>query len=215
MEIRQVQLATRAVDETAQFYERLGCAVAVDRGAAHVTVGSTQVVFRAHDDMSGAHHLAFTIPTGSFAAAKSWIAGVATVLGADDTDEFEGPPNWNSRSVYFEGPDRQLLELIERRDLSPNGAADPARLVSVSEVGVAVPDVSVAVETLRRHGLEPYANAPGPDFAPVGDVHGLLILVSPGRKWFPTLDRAPSTAPVVVDVGLGQTVTVAEGVLLR
>lgn len=215
MEIRQVQLATRALDETAHFYERLGCPVVVDRDAAHVTVGSTQLVFRAHDGMAGAHHLAFTIPTGSFAAAKSWIAGVATVLGADDSDEFEGPPNWNSRSVYFEGPDRQLLELIERRDLSPTGAADSARLVSVSEVGLAVPDVFGAVDALRNHGLEAYANPPGPDFAPVGDVHGLLILVSPGRKWFPTLDRAPSTAPVVVDVGLGRTVALAEGVLLR
>ena len=221
MEIRQVQLATRALDETAQFYERLGCPVVVDRDAAHVAVGSTQLVFRAHDGMTGAHHLAFTIPTGSFAAAKSWIADVATVLGTDDSDEFEGPPNWNSRSVYFEGPDRQLLELIERRDLSraddanPGGPADPARLVSVSEVGLAVPDVLGAVEALRRHGLEAYANPPGPDFAPVGDVHGLLILVSPGRQWFPTLDRAPSTAPVVVDLGLGTTVELAEGVLLR
>lgn len=93
MEIRQVQLATRALDETAHFYERLGCPVVVDRDAAHVTVGSTQLVFRAHEGMTGAHHLAFTIPTGTFAAAKSWIAGAATVLGADDTDEFEGPPN--------------------------------------------------------------------------------------------------------------------------
>lgn len=215
MEIRQVQLATRALDETAHFYERLGCPVVVDRDAAHVTVGSTQLVFRVLDGMIGAHHLAFTIPTGSFAAAKSWIAGVATVLDADDSDEFEGPPNWNSRSVYFEGPDRQLLELIERRDLSPAGAADPARLVSVSEVGLAVPDVLGAVDALRHHGVESYANPPAPDFAPVGDVHGLLILVSPGRKWFPTLDRAPSTAPVVVDVGLGTTVALAEGVLLR
>jgi hypothetical protein len=46
-------------------------------------------------------------------------------------------------------------------------------------------------------------------------VHGLLVLVSPGRQWFPTLDRTPSTAPVVVDVGLGETVALAEGVLLR
>jgi len=215
MEIRQVQLATRALDETAHFYERLGCPVVVDRDAAHVTVGSTQLVFRALDAMSGAHHLAFTIPTGSFAAAKSWIAGVATVLGADDSDEFEGPPNWNSRSVYFEGPDRQLLELIERRDLGPADADESPRLVSVSEVGLAVPDVLGAVEALGPHGLEAYANPPGPDFAPVGDVHGLLILVSPDRKWFPTLDRGPSSAPVVVDVGLGSTLELVEGVLLR
>lgn len=215
MEIRQVQLATRALDETAHFYERLGCPVVVDRDAAHVTVGSTQLVFRALAAMSGAHHLAFTIPTGSFAAAKSWIAGVATVLGADDSDEFEGPPNWNSRSVYFEGPDRQLLELIERRDLGPADADESPRLVSISEVGLAVPDVLGAVEALGHHGLEAYANPPGPDFAPVGDVHGLLILVSPDRKWFPTLDRGPSNAPVVVDVGLGSTLELVEGVLLR
>ncbi|TDN45129.1 catechol-2,3-dioxygenase [Curtobacterium flaccumfaciens] len=225
MEIRQVQLTTRSVDETAHFYARLGCPVGRDGDAVRVTVGSTQLVFRPLEGMTGAHHLAFTIPTGSFVAAKERIAGVATLLGTDDADEFEGPPNWNSRSVYFEGPDRQLLELIERRDLDTGGAGaggagdtrpdGPPFLVSVSEVGIAVPDVLGAVEELGRHGLAPYANAPSADFAPVGDLHGLLVLVSPTRKWFPTLDRSPSTAPIVIDIGLGDTVELAEGVLLR
>lgn len=237
MHIRQVQLATRSLDDTARFYERLGCAVLADDDSVRVTVGASQLVFRVLDGMTGAHHLAFTIPTGTFADAKRRVAAVATVLGADGVDEFEGPAGWDSRSVYFEGPDRQLLELIERRglpagDAAPidgqaaptDGQAAPADgdaaplaplLVSVSEVGIAVPDVPGAVETLSLHGLDPYANQPGPDFAPVGDVHGLLILVSPGRQWFPTLDRAPSSAPVVVDLGLGATVELAEGVLLR
>ncbi len=237
MHIRQVQLATRSLDDTARFYERLGCAVLADDDSVRVTVGASQLVFRVLDGMTGAHHLAFTIPTGTFADAKRLVAEVATVLGADGVDEFEGPAGWDSRSVYFEGPDRQLLELIERRglpagDAAPidgqaapaDGQAAPADgdaaplaplLVSVSEVGIAVPDVLGSVEALSLHGLDPYANPPGPDFAPVGDVHGLLILVSPGRQWFPTLDRAPSSAPVVVDLGLGATVELAEGVLLR
>ncbi|SFF72181.1 VOC family protein [Curtobacterium sp. YR515] len=237
MHIRQVQLATRSLDDTVRFYERLGCAVLADDDSVRVTVGSSQLVFRVLDGMTGAHHLAFTIPTGTFADAKRRVAEVATVLGADGVDEFEGPAGWDSRSVYFEGPDRQLLELIERREL-PDGDAAPAAgqaapadghaaradghaaplaplLVSVSEVGIAVPDVPGAVEALCQHGLDPYAGLPGPDFAPVGDVDGLLILVSPGRQWFPTLDRAPSSAPVVVDLGLGTTVELAEGVLLR
>ncbi|WP_083403450.1 VOC family protein [Curtobacterium sp. MCBA15_016] len=230
MHIRQVQLATRSLDDTVRFYERLGCAVLADDDSVRVTVGASQLVFRELDGMTGAHHLAFTIPTGTFADAKRRVAEVATVLGADGVDEFEGPAGWDSRSVYFEGPDRQLLELIERREL-PDGDAAPAAgqaapadghpaplaplLVSVSEVGIAVPDVPGAVEALRQHGLDPYADPPGPDFAPVGDVDGLLILVSSGRQWFPTLDRAPSSAPVVVDLGLGTTVELAEGVLLR
>ncbi|MGN8050821.1 VOC family protein [Curtobacterium sp. 22159] len=219
MHIRQVQLTTRSIDETARFYTRLGCEVTIDRETASVTVGSTRLVFRALEEMTGAHHLAFTIPTGTFAAAKAWVGTVATLLGSADVDEFEGPPGWNSRSVYFEGPDEQLLELIERRDLGPGpGAVAPdvaPGLVSVSEVGIAVPDVLGAVELLRRHGLEPYADAPAAEFAPVGDVDGLLILVSPGRMWFPTLDRTPSTAPVVLDIGLGSTVELAPAVLLR
>lgn len=237
MHIRQVQLATRSLDDTVRFYERLGCAVLADDDSVRVTVGASQLVFRVLDGMTGAHHLAFTIPTGTFADAKRRVAEVATVLGADGVDEFEGPAGWDSRSVYFEGPDRQLLELIERRELpdgdavAADGQAAPADghaaradghaaplaplLVSVSEVGIAVPDVPGAVETLSQHGLDPYAGPPGPDFAPVGDVDGLLILVSPGRRWFPTLDRAPSSAPVVVDLGLGTTVELAEGVLLR
>jgi catechol-2,3-dioxygenase len=225
MDIRQVQLATRSLDDTARFYERLGCPVEIVDTAVRVAVGSTLLVFRELPEMTGALHLAITIPTGTFDAAKAWIAGLTTVLGTADQDEFEGPPNWNSRSVYFEGPDQQLLELIERRDLesgarragdgSGTGTGTVVPLVSVSEVGIPVPDVLGAVEALRRAGLEPYANPPGESFAAVGDVDGLVILVSPDRRWFPTGDRSPSSAPVVIDVGLGAPLELTEGVLLR
>lgn len=216
MDIRQVQLATRSLADTARFYERLGCPVEAVDATVRVVVGSTLLVFRELPEMTGALHLAITIPTGTFDAAKAWIAGLTTVLGTDDQDEFEGPPNWNSRSVYFEGPDQQLLELIERRDLPVDvGENTAVPLVSVSEVGVRVPDVLGAVEALRRAGLEPYANPPGESFSAVGDVDGLVILVSPDRRWFPTGDRSPSSAPVVIDVGLGAPLELAEGVLLR
>ncbi len=216
MDIRQAQLATRSLDDTARFWERLGCPVDRVDGVVEVVVGSTRLLFRELPGMTGALHLAITIPTGTFAAAAEWIAGIATVLvDADGRDEFEGPPNWNSRSVYFDGPDQQLLELIERRDLAAAAPASAVPLLSVSEVGIAVPDVLGAVGTLRRAGLEPYANPAGEGFAAVGDVDGLVILVSPERRWFPTADRLPSTAPVVLDVGLDAPVELTEGVVLR
>ncbi len=220
MDIRQAQLATRSLDDTARFWERLGCPVDRVDGMVEVVVGSTRLLFRELPGMTGALHLAITIPTGTFAAAAEWIAGIATVLvDADGRDEFEGPPNWNSRSVYFDGPDQQLLELIERRDLAAatpaSGPASAVPLLSVSEVGIAVPDVLGAVGTLRRAGLEPYANPAGEGFAAVGNVDGLVILVPPERRWFPTADRLPSTAPVVLDVGLDTPVELTEGVVLR
>lgn len=216
MDIRQAQLATRSLDDTARFWERLGCPVDRTDGVVEVVVGSTRLLFRELPEMTGALHLAITISAGTFDVAAAWIAGIATVLvDADGRDEFDGPPNWNSRSVYFEGPDQQLLELIERRDLAASTPASAVPLVSVSEVGIAVPDVLGAVERLRRAGLKPYANPPGEGFAAVGDVDGLVILVSPERRWFPTADRLPSTAPVVLDVGLDTPVELTPGVLLR
>lgn len=221
MDIRKAQLATRSLDDTARFWERLGCPVDRADGVVEVVVGSTQLLFRELPGMTGALHLAITIPAGTFDLAAEWIAGIATVLvDADGRDAFEGPPNWNSRSVYFEGPDQQLLELIERRDLvapaAPASApASAVPLLSVSEVGIAVPDVLGAVETLRRAGLEPYADPASEGFAAVGDVDGLVILVSPERRWFPTADRLPSTAPVVLDVGLDTPVELTPDVLLR
>ena len=46
----------------------------------------------------GAHHLAITIPTGAFGAAKAWLAGRSTLLDRDGEDEFEGPPGWRARA---------------------------------------------------------------------------------------------------------------------
>lgn len=214
MHIRRVHLTTRAPNEVADFYRRLGCPVSDEGAAVLVSVGRTTLVFDHLDGMTGAHHLAFTIPTGTFDSARSWITERARVLHARDGEEvFEGPPGWNSRSVYFDGPDEQLLELIERRDLPPGaGQGLPG---SVSEVGIAVPDVLGVVDALGRHGVHPYGGPPDAGFAPIGDVDGLLVLVSTERKWFPTLDRRASTAPVVVDIGLGTLIEPAPGVRLR
>ena len=200
MRLTRIVLPTRDLDATARYYrDTLGLPVDAGPTSATVTVGATTLVFEPRP-YEGDQHLAFTIPTGSFAAAKRWIAGRSTLLTGDGLDEFEGSPAWNSRSVYFDGPDGQVLELIERRALDNGfgGEFGPDSILCVSEVGIAVPDVGAAVEQLRTAGATPYANPPGPQFAAVGDVHGLLILVAPGRGWMPTGDRYAASSPVTV-----------------
>ena len=154
MDIKEVLLPARDTENIGRFYGgELGLDVVRDSPRATVLLGSTRMVFE-QSEYEGAHHLAFTIPTGMFSQAKEWIAERATLLGRDGVDEFEGPASWNSRSVYFDGPDGQVLELIERRGLQHpiTHHFSPEDLLCVSEVGVAVPDVLATRGPLALQG---------------------------------------------------------------
>lgn len=203
MQLTSVSLPVLDLGRVAAFYrDVLSLHVTSSGNTALVDAGATRLELRAENSTAAAHHLAFTIPTGTFAAAKAWLRDrAALLLAGDGQDEFETSPSWNAHSVYFEGPEKAVLELIERRDLdnTTDGTFSAADLLSISEVGIAVPDVAATARNLQRSaGVAPYADEPGKNFAAVGDVHGLLILVSPGRMWFPTTDR--SAAEVATSV---------------
>jgi catechol 2,3-dioxygenase-like lactoylglutathione lyase family enzyme len=215
MRIIEVLLPCRDIAAARAFYEEFGCDVVPDGGRIRVAMGSSVLVF-APAEFDGDLHLAFTVPTGSFSQAKQWAGDHASLLSSDGTDEFEAAPTWNASSVYFDGPDGQVLELIERRDLDNriDHGFTAADLCCVSEVGVAVPDVPTAVETLAATRVGFYGNPPGPGFAAVGDADGMLILVTPGRPWAPTRDRAAAEAPVHIHADVDTAVQLTPTTLL-
>jgi len=220
MRIRAVTLPARDTAEVAAAYRALGFPVRTADDAVEVAIGPSRLRFAPDPGYLGAHHLAFTVPTGSFAAARAWIGEHAQVIAPDGRDEFEGPGTWDSRSVYFRGPDAQVLELIEHRALAPDArATGPFRasdVVAVSEVGVVVDDVPAAVALLEEEvGLHPYGGFTTDGFAAVGDIHGLVILVARDRAWAPEGTQMAADVPVVVDAGLGRDIALGAGGLLR
>ena len=224
MHLSRIVLPVLDVDEVASFYRTtLGLPVQIEEEVATVTVGRTQLEVCTAGSAVGPHHLAMTIPRNTFGSARSWLEERAQLLSRDGEDEFEGPSSWNSRSLYFDGPEGAVLELIERRDLPPGRAStfSAKELVCVSEVGIAVPDVEQAAALLQQSaGIETYGDLASRDFAAVGDLHGLLILVRPGRAWLPTSDRYAAIAPTTVEavgprsgsctLGAGSSIRVTE-----
>jgi catechol 2,3-dioxygenase-like lactoylglutathione lyase family enzyme len=204
MRIHAVSLAVGDLDVSADFYEHvLELPVVREGERARVTIGTSILEVRSDPSHVGPHHLAITIPSNKFEASKAWISARVELLTADGADEFETAPSWNARSLYFMSPDGTILEFIIRRDLdnSTSGEFSSSDLLNVSEVGIAVDDVPRALRELAEHGVSPYGwNAP--DFAPVGDIDGLLILVGPGRPWFPTSLAARMSA-IEVDARAG------------
>ena len=202
MHLKRVSLPVRHLSRAAAFYqEALELPTVLDGDRATVAVGTSQLELRPSNGAVGSHHLAFTIPAGTFDRARAWLTRRVPLLSRDGVDEFEGPPSWNSRSLYFDGPENAVLELIERRGLpGTTGEGFSAEdLRSISEIGLAVPDVEDAVRRLDTAGLEPYGGSSGPGFAAVGGTDGLLILVPEGRAWMPTTDRHVSSVPTAVE----------------
>jgi hypothetical protein len=95
-----------------------------------------------------------------------------------------------------------VLELIAREaDVAVAGADGAApRWLSISEVGIGVPDVPSAVRELTQTLALPTFPPQERHFAPIGDHDGLLILVDHERIWFPTLTRRPADGPLQVRI---------------
>jgi len=215
MKITNVSVRVRNAVDAAGFYaDVLGLTVERKPDLVAVTVGATRLELVEDPATEGDHHFAITIPSNKFLAAKKWILERTVLLGMSGADEFECAPAWNARSLYFAGPDRSVLEFIVRRGLAntTTGPFTSADLLCVSEVGLAVPDVPALAATLDNDaGVAAYGYAPGDDFAPVGDTDGLLILVTPGRAWFPIADRVARESPIAITAAGGRPGSYALG----
>lgn len=206
MDITAVTLPVRDLAACLDFYrDALELRVEETEDGAAVHVGSTVLRLHPAPDTVGDHHLAATVPADRFDAAVQWVVERAAVITLDGRDVFEGPPSWNSESVYFEGPDSSVLELIARRDLpTPQAVVDPPfspdEILGLSEVGVAVPSVLDAISTLQEDaGLAVYGEPPSDTFGAVGTLAGMIILVRAGRTWFPTAEQKAEQSPIVME----------------
>lgn len=201
MRITAVRISTADLGGAARFYSTvLGLPVSESPEVVRVRIGTSILALVPGPTGPGVHHIAFTVPRNRFDDAKRWLAGRVELIALNCTDEFPGPGRWNSRSVYFSGPDGSVLELIARHALQNDSDQEfsAASLLGVSEAGIAVPDVPSAVRQLcGAFGLEPFG--PGSaDFAPIGDHDGLLIVVADGRVWFPTDGSVSQGGPATV-----------------
>ncbi|MFB9994964.1 VOC family protein [Deinococcus oregonensis] len=198
MHIESLTLFTPDLDVQHAFYTGVLGLDAVTRTPSSVTfrAGRTFLTFRQHRDPGRFSHVAFDIPRHQVDGAETWLrARVPLLEDAGGTSRF--PMNgWNSESLYFEDAAGNILEFIARHDLPNNHAApfSSGSVLHVSELGIVVPDVPAAVLALElRFGLLTF-NKHSDTFTPVGDQHGLLIVVREGRGWFPT-GRPAAPAP--------------------
>jgi len=203
MKIRQVTITARHLDAAAAFYrDVLQMPVEVQPDRVRITIGSSRLSILPGEEFEGVHHLAFGISPHDFDLARTWLNQRVDPIVAGDSEVIEGPESWNSRSLYFLGPEDILLEFIAREADTgePAGDGTVPRPLSISEVGIGVPDVGTAVRELTaKFGLPTFPPQES-HFAPVGDHDGLLIVVDQQRIFFPTRTHRAAHGPLEVRI---------------
>ena len=217
MHFDSITVAAREVAALRDFYgQTLGLAV-IDEGAERFTVraGASRLSFVAATD-GASYHLAFNVPENAIERAAAWLTErVIPIFEHNGQEIVTQSPLWDAHSVYFPDPDGNVVEFIARHRLRDgvDEAFDPGQHVRcVSELGLPVDDVAAVVERLEREAaLVRYGNTT-PEFVPLGDERGLLIVVSRGRIWFPTKTPAMSE-PLGVEgkTGVERAVELAAG----
>ena len=206
MHILDLHLFTSALVGQRDFYAHL-----LDRSPLISTaewvsfqVGSSRLTFeQAPAVLPGSYHFAFNIPENQFEAAKTWTRRYVTLLTDETGADAFYSENWDAHYLYFYDPAGNIVELIARHTLS-NASDAPfsgQSLLNISEIGIAAGDVAAQVAHIQAcTGAAPYRWSGNPAFTPVGDEHGLFIVVQQGRIWFPDTGLPAVHLPITVAV---------------
>lgn len=208
MFIKEVILHTDKIDELKDFYGNV-MGLPVDQTGENIitvqTINST-LTFKANTDnnyKNAFYHFAFNIPNNRFAEAKAWVSERVRLIKSDGEDEFDFE-SWNARAFYFYDPAGNILEFIARYNLdnSRNEVFSAESILSISEIGMPVPNVETFFKVISTEFKIPLFSGDKKNFCAIGDDNGLMIVVPEKRIWFPNLVEA-GIFPVSVTIESG------------
>lgn len=204
--IRRLRLKANNLAEQVAFYrDVLRLPVDEQDTAVQVSVGESVIEFTPDPSYERPfYHFAFTIPENQLEAAMAWLEPRCPIANIRDSSrKIMHFRTWNAHSCYFFDPAGNILEFIAHHDLN-NGTSKPFeqdQILYVSEIGIVVPDVPAAEAAVgERLGLMPYRGS-SDTFAPLGDMHGLLIVCKEDRVWLPTTDVPAQVFPTKAELG--------------
>lgn len=193
MKIKQLHIYTKNLQEQKRFYaEVLELPVRqIGTNMIKIRLGFSEI-FMEEKSTAKPYHIAFHIMPEKIEEARNWLTDKVELL------TFKGNPiidfsAWNAKSLYFYDENKNIVELISRKDLFPKTEKpfDAEQILGVAEVGLVTNNVKEKFNFLQQEfGLEKY-DGDLEKFCPVGDDLGLFITINHQEKdWFPANDQA-------------------------
>ena len=193
MRINELIIYTSKLDSQVKFYEtrlKLTCIEQTEKRATF-QIGDSLLTFESRKDATP-YHFAINIPSHKEREALEWLKDRVEILKEEDI-EIHDFNFWNAMAMYFYDADKNIVELISRRNLNNETTLpfDSNQLLCISEIGLATVDIEEKFKQLNElSNIESFSGS-FERFLAAGDDHGLFIIVDKRTKdWFPTGDEA-------------------------
>ncbi|OXB25059.1 glyoxalase [Flavobacterium tructae] len=192
MKLQHLQIQSNNIQETAAFYQNVLNLPILEKDSRSVTIqaGESVLQFIENLQLDSIYHFAFNIPQNKLQEAIQWATNKVDLIVIEDTTVIANFENWNANAIYFYDNNGNILEFIVRYDLN-NAQTEPfssQSILNISEIGILNENPLVlANQLITQHNLEFFRKNDNSElFAALGDDEGLLIMVRPGRNWYPT-----------------------------
>ncbi|MHC0039666.1 VOC family protein [Pseudoneobacillus sp. C159] len=204
MKIKQLVLDTAHLNDLVDFYtNKLGFPI-ISKDETHFTIeiGETLLTFKqeiGHD--LPFYHFAINIPENRLMEALEWI-DTKTEISTEQGDKVIHFVSWDAHSIYFNDPAGNIVEIIARHKLpsiDKEGPFSIEEFLRVDEIGLPVQNVMKSIETLKTELGLPEWRPASSEFATIGALEGLFIVVKEKRQWFMS-DKSAELYPIEMTI---------------
>ena len=135
------------------------------------------------------YHYAINIPANQEIEGLEWLKERVEILKHENLS-IQYFDFWNAYAIYFYDEDRNIVELIARKNIENNSNQpfDKNSLLEISEIGIPTSDIDKDYKILKNITDIPIYSGNLDRFCAIGNDNGLFIAINKKKKkeWFPT-----------------------------
>lgn len=196
MQIKELKLFTPNIAALHHFYAEIMGLPSLLNTATNIRfqIGNSVLFFEERPNATP-YHFAINIPSYQEEAALYWLKERVDILDYKN-QEIQDFSDWNARALYFYDPDKNIVELIARKNLTYPSVAtfDHHAWLEISEIGMPVSDIATVYQVLEQQLDIKIFDGGFERFCAIGDEQGLFICINKQvRDWFPKGDPAFSS----------------------
>lgn len=196
MNITELKISTSNLEKQLNFYQGLLGLEVKNKTLNEVAfqIGTSTLIL-SESQVSSPYHFAINIPFALVEEAKMWLKNRVPLL-SEGKNEIQDFSDWKAKALYFYDEDKNIVELIGRKDIAYLGGNnfDVNTLLSISEIGIPSQDIEKVYQSLNDILKQKVAIYDGSfhRFCAIGNPQGLFICIDCAKKgtWFPTNDSA-------------------------